>query len=349
MSALRQYLRGGSRGQTTIEYVSLLGTCVVACLAVLIRYGSALGTDLRLTAEHLEGRGIPNLVDPLEALPAALARGDDDGDRDRGDGDDDDRRGGSDGALGFAADDDEKEEERICGVSGTYGELTKNALPNTPGDTYSLDEALKKREYKHKYERDHIPGKHALKMRARALTEGRIADELRSRCPKLDDDDLAALTANAVDRLNLEKAGNAIDNAGLTVVMPTEMHKKWSRTQGRKSTRTAPGDADNLALAEIDDIESYRLWLEDYLAKDSVRDDDETEFRDTRCAEQILAALDSFPIPKPGEDPKAFIDRRNAEYDRMLNDAVDGALGSSAIPDAVNATVRDTPLPDYCD
>jgi hypothetical protein len=344
-SAVVRFLRGSSRGQSAIEYVSIVGTCAVVGLSASNHYGRAVGADLRATAEHLEGRGMPNLVDPLEALPSALANDDDDDD------DDDDDRGGVAPGPHGDEDEDEEEEERICGVTDRYGELTKKPLPNPEDDAYSLDDTLTKRKYKYKYERDHIPGKHALKIRARANTEGRIADELRRRCPGIKDDDLAALTASAADQLDFDRAGEEIDDTGLTVVMPTEMHKKWSRTQGNKSKRTAPGDAEDLARAEAEDIESYRLWLEEYLAKeeDDVSGDDDTKFRDTRCAEQILAALDAFPIPRPGEDPQAFWDRRNAEYDRMLNDAVDRALGSSAIPNAVDAAVEETPLPDYCD
>ncbi len=33
----------------------------------------------------------------------------------------------------------------------------------------------------------------------------------------------------------------------------------------------------------------------------------------------------------------------------MLNDAVDRALGASAVPNAVNAAIASTPLPPYCD
>jgi Flp pilus assembly pilin Flp len=347
VKALRKLLCGSSLGQAAVEYTAVVGSCAVVCLAAADRLGDAVHGDLRATAEHLEGRGMPDLVNPLEALPHALANDDDGEDRD------DD--GSGEGPLGVGDGDaqeeeDEKEEERICGVTGSYGELKKGALPNySDGDTYSLDQTLDEKEYKHKYERDHIPGKHALKIRARANTEGRIADELRSRCPEIEEDDLAALTAKAAGRLDFRRAGDEIDNTGLTVVMPTEMHKKWSRTQGNKSKRTAAGDAGNLASAEVEDIESYRVWLEEYLAKDdNVSDDEDKRFRDTRCAEQILAALDSFPSPRPGEDARDFEARRNAEYDRMLNEAVDRALGASAIPNAVDDTIEQTPLPDYC-
>jgi hypothetical protein len=342
VNTLRKLLRGSSRGQSAIEYVSVVGACAIVGLSASNHYGSAVRTDLRLTAEHLEGRGMPNLVDPLEALPSALANDDDD---------DDGRGSGESPGAEDDDDDDPEQEERICGVTDSYGALTKKPLPNySDDDTYSLDETLAKKKYKYKYERDHIPGKHALKIRARANTERRIADELRSRCPAIEENDLAALTANAAGRLDFGRAGQEVDDTGLTVVMPTEMHKKWSRTQGNKSKRTAPGDADDLARAEAEDIESYRRWLEEYLAKESnVSDDDGTQFRDTRCAEQLLAAMDSFPIPRPGEDPRDFLARRNAEYDRMLNEAVDRALGSSAIPNAVDAAVEEAPLPDYCD
>jgi hypothetical protein len=345
VKALRKLLCGSSLGQAAVEYTAVVGSCAVVCLAAADRYGDAVQGDLLATAEHLEGRGMPNLVDPLEALPQALANDD-------GDDDDDDE-----GPLGREDNDGdeeqeeaEEEEERICGVTGTYRELKKGALPNySDGDTYSLDEELEEKKYKHKYERDHIPGKHALKIRARANTEQRIAGEIRLRCPEIEEDDLAALTANAAGRLDFARAGKEIDDTGLTVVMPSEMHKKWSRTQGNKSKRTAPGDANNLAGAEVEDIESYRRWLEEYLAKDDdVSDDEKTQFRDARCAEQILAALDSFPSPKPGEDAHDFEARRNAEYDWMLNDAVDRALGSSAIPKAVDDAIKQTPLPDYC-
>ncbi len=215
------------------------------------------------------------------------------------DDDDDDDDDGGNGRPSSGGDDDDEEEdeeeERIRGVTDTYGKLTKNPLPNSADDTYSLDDELDNKTYKYKYERDHIPGKHALKIRARANTEARIAAELRSRCLELTDGDLAALTANAANRINFKPAEKEIDDTGLTVVMPTEMHKKWSRTQGNRGKRTAPGDAADLARAEEEDIESYRRWLEEYLAKEgNVGDDDEAQSRDERCAEQILAALDSF-------------------------------------------------------
>jgi hypothetical protein len=343
VNALWRFLRGDSLGQATLEYVSVVGTCAVVGLAASTHYGNAVRTDLRLTAEHLEGRGMPNLVDPLEALPSALAQDDDDDD------DDDDGSNGrpsSGGEEDEEEEDEDEEEERICGVTDTYGNLTKNPLPNSAGDTYSLDDTLDGKTYKYKYERDHIPGKHALKIRARANLENRIAAGLRARCPELSDDDLAALTAKTVAGINFKPAEKEIDDTGLTVVMPTEMHKKWSRTQGNRGKRTAPGDAADLARAEEDDIEAYRRWLEEYLAKEGdVGDDDDAQERDERCAEQILAAFDSFPSPKPGEDPHDFYARRNAEYDLMLDGAVDRALGPSAVPDAVAST----PLPAYCD
>jgi hypothetical protein len=70
-----------------------------------------------------------------------------------------------------------------------------------------------------------------------------------------------------------------------------------------------------------------------------------THYGDAVRTDLRLTALDSFPSPKPGEDPHDFYARRNAEYDLLLDGAVDRALGPSAVPDAV----ANTPLPAYCD
>jgi len=171
-----------------------------------------------------------------------------------------------------------------CGPSGspansaTLGGAAQ--MPSSPGAGGAAANELdcgemgtygdqKKRTGKGKYHRDHIPSKAALKKRAEELNGGPIT------------------AAQA----------KAIDNAGLSIVIPAAAHRQVSPTYGGRNKPLMGTDKDDLQSAAKRDTKAMREEIDNHA--------------DADCAQAYKDSADKID------------ERTNAEYDRDLQHILD--------------------------